>query len=1067
MASKIEILAKITKPRMELSLNRERLFELLDKYRERPVIWVVGPAGSGKTSLVSSYIEQRKIPYLWYKVDETDADAANVFYHLRLGAKAASPRKKIGLPLFTPEYVLGLPAFTKRFYENLFDKIGKPSMFVMDNYQNSAEGALPEILRHSISVVPGGVTLVVVSRTKPPSFMARNIANQKMRIVGWEDLKLSFEETTLLVKRVYQKNLSDSVVRQLYEKIDGWIAGLILLLSQTDIEKLPLQILHGETPEIIFDYFANEVFEKVPAETQNFLMATSMLSRITVKIARDLTGHSDSENILEKLYSDNFFTFKHRGNPAFYNYHALFRDFLIARANKRLPAEAHTKLKSKAAILLESIGAIEDAAALYRQTGDDDKLINLILCNTPILLEQGRHNTVRTWITNLPDQAVDSNSWLLYWLGSSILPFKPSQSLPIFESALEQFEAHQDPQGIFLALSGVFQSIAYSFDKFDLFDQWIPEVEKYREIYPVFPSQQVEALITSNMLYAFMLRQSNHPDFLKWENRGLKLIENNLAFQLKLQLLLPVLMNRIFSGKLSDARNIIEILDGLISSTNVPPLVEITMGNAKAIFNWLNADFNACKKSINKAIDLALAHGIHTMSLFLNGHNAARLLSCGELSKADKILNSIKADISQTGAWNKGYYYYLRLWRALIGGDVDDAEIQSRLALTHGEIAGMPQTKAIVCLGRAIVLQLAGKEQPAVKLLADALDLCEKYDMRQVKFSCLLTEARFAFNRDDQSAGLKALRRAFSVSSRNSYYNTYFWRQDEMADLCGRALEAAICENHVRKIILKRRLNPRNGHIYLANWPWPIRIFTLGRFEIQTNGKPLHFKSKAPKKPLSLLKTLAAHGGRDVSNALILDALWPDLDGDAAHSAFTSCLHRLRKLLDNERAIRVQEGKISFNSKICWLDLWSYEKSISQAESLWMDVAGKNRNLEAVKLTEKIMAQYNGVFLPDDFSARVIARREILTHRFLGCLRPLIQNYEDDQKWDKAVLAYNRGIGVDPLAEDFYRGLMSCYKRLDRQSEIISTYRFCQTNLSTYAGIKPSQETVDLYLSLI
>ena len=956
MTSQIEIPVKITKPRMDLTLNRESLFALLDKYREYPVIWVVGPAGSGKTSLVSSYIEQRKIPYLWYKVDETDADAANVFFYLRLGAKTASLRKKFGLPLFTPEYALGLPAFTRRFFEILFEELGKPLMLVLDNFQKSAKGALPEIIRNALSVVPQGITLVVISRTKPPPQMARAIANQKMQIVGWEDLKLSFDETTLLVKRVHQKDLSNSTVHKLYKKVDGWIAGLILLSSQTDIKKLHPQILQRDTPEIIFDYFANEVFENVPEEIRNFLVATSMLSRITVEMAQALTGHSESENILEVVSDlDNFFTFKHRGNSDFYNYHALFREFLIARANKRFSAEVHTKLKSRAATLLESIGDIENAAALYRQIGDDTKFINLILRNTPNLLEQGRHKTVEDWITSLPDKAVDSNSWLLYWLGSCILPFKPSQSRPIFERALKQFEAHQDPQGIFLALSGVFQSIIYSFDKFDLFDQWIPEVEKFCHSYPVFPSQQVEALITSDMLYAFMLRQSNHPDFSRWENRSLMLIENNLSLRLKMQLLLPLLLHRIFSGKLADARNIIEILDGLISSLNYSKLVEITMGDAKALFNWLIADFNACKKFVNKSIDLALNNGIHTLSLFLNGHNVARLLSCGENSKADKILKSIKADLSQMGAWNKKYYHYLCLWRALIARDLDEAEAQSRLALAHGEIAGMPQTMAIACWGRAIVLQLEGKEQTAVKMLADALDLCEIYDIRQVKFGCRATEARFAFDRDYRPAGLNALQRAFSVASQNSYYNTYFWRQDDIADLCGRALEAGICENHLKKFICRRRLYPPDNYIHLVNWPWPIRIFTLGRLEIQTNGTPLKFKSKAPKKPLYLLKTVAALGGREVSNDLILDALWPELDGDAAHSAFTSCLHRLRKLLDNEQAIRVQDGKISFNSKICWLDLWPYEKLIRQAECLWLDTTDKNRSSEAVKLTEKML----------------------------------------------------------------------------------------------------------------
>jgi len=66
-----------------------------------------------------------------------------------------------------------------------------------------------------------------------------------------------------------------------------------------------------------------------------------------------------------------------------------------------------------------------------------------------------------------------------------------------------------------------------------------------------------------------------------------------------------------------------------------------------------------------------------------------------------------------------------------------------------------------------------------------------------------------------------------------------------------------------------------------------------------------------------------------------------------------------------------------------------------------------------------------------------------------------------------SAIGLQQGISVEPLAEELYRRLMCCYQRLNRQPEIITTYRICQSNLSTLAGLKPSQETVDLYRSLI
>ena len=60
---------------------------LLDAGSRRPVTWVEGPAGAGKTSLVSSYLDARGLPCLWYRLDAGDADVATFFYYLGLAAR--------------------------------------------------------------------------------------------------------------------------------------------------------------------------------------------------------------------------------------------------------------------------------------------------------------------------------------------------------------------------------------------------------------------------------------------------------------------------------------------------------------------------------------------------------------------------------------------------------------------------------------------------------------------------------------------------------------------------------------------------------------------------------------------------------------------------------------------------------------------------------------------------------------------------------------------------------------------------------------------------------------------
>ena len=84
------LFAKTTRPSISGVLPRERLFNVLDEARQNPVVWIMGPPGSGKTTLAANYVETREIPSLWYQFDETDVDVASFFYHLECAARALS-----------------------------------------------------------------------------------------------------------------------------------------------------------------------------------------------------------------------------------------------------------------------------------------------------------------------------------------------------------------------------------------------------------------------------------------------------------------------------------------------------------------------------------------------------------------------------------------------------------------------------------------------------------------------------------------------------------------------------------------------------------------------------------------------------------------------------------------------------------------------------------------------------------------------------------------------------------------------------------------------------------------
>ena len=92
--------AKITRPAASGLVRRERLFKRLDQALESKVVWITGPGGAGKTSLVSTFIETRGLDCIWYQVDASDADPASFTHYLRLAVRDYPGEP---LPAFTAE----------------------------------------------------------------------------------------------------------------------------------------------------------------------------------------------------------------------------------------------------------------------------------------------------------------------------------------------------------------------------------------------------------------------------------------------------------------------------------------------------------------------------------------------------------------------------------------------------------------------------------------------------------------------------------------------------------------------------------------------------------------------------------------------------------------------------------------------------------------------------------------------------------------------------------------------------------------------------------------------------
>ena len=235
------------------------------------------------------------------------------------------------------------------------------------------------------------------------------------------------------------------------------------------------------------------------------------------------------------------------------------------------------------------------------------------------------------------------------------------------------------------------------------------------------------------------------------------------------------------------------------------------------------------------------------------------------------------------------------------------------------------------------------------------------------------------------------------------------------------------------------------------------RVHVLGRFRLLTPDAHIAVSPRS-RKPQELLQALIAFGGTEVSAGRLIDALWPDSEGDAAYHALESALYRLRQLLGARDALRMEGGKVSLNRDQFWVDLWEFEQELRHSHDPGAD---------GVEWISRLRSLYQGHFLQQEAEKTWIleARREV-RDRLLRAVLDTARACEHARHWEDAAILYRSGIELDSLNEGLYRGLMLCHQELGDHSEALQAYRRCRELLTRVLGIAPNAKTQALYHSV-
>ena len=946
----------------------------------------------------------------------------------------------------------------------MYRRLKPPRVIVFDNYHDvPLHSRFHDVLNDAVDEISAGVRIIIMSRNDPPPALAGLRARDRLDAFGASALRLTIDEMGRITRLRRKERVSKDTIRLLHQQTGGWAAGLTLVLESAAHDESIAPVASDSALEAIFGYFAKEVLERAEPEMQDFLLKSACLNEMTAGMAADLTETPRAHHILSTLVRRQYFTTRHLRTEPRYQYHPLFREFLLHRAEETLAPAEVVRVRRRAAALQAEAGQYEAAAAHLCALEDWDGMTRIIVAHGQGLWDQGRVLTLHGWLGSLPPERVEQHGWLQYWTGMCVLPFSPASSRAQLEQAFELFQAGHDVAGIFQAAASVVTTFLYAWEDFSPLDRWIDRIVRLLRAHPTLPSEEIAARVVSTLCGALIFRQPQHPEMGEWAERAFQVLRTSSDVNRRMLSGFMFTVYQCWMGQLGKAALAVNTFREVTGRPDCTAMALLAWGAARSYYYWHVADSKACFDTVASAMETARVTGVHVMDSEILGQGAAGALSAGDLAGAATFLRQMAGSLQGNRTLATSQYHFLRGWEAMLGADV-------RLAFEHVEAglrlateAGTPFPEALNHVAMAQVLRERGEDERAAAHLAKAQELARCTGSQMLRFMGLLLEASFAMEGGDASRGEERLRQALATGRQYGLVNTPFWRPQLMARLCVTALEAGIEVEYVQDLIRKRRLVPDPPPERAESWPWAVRVSTFGRFTLETDGHPIRFSGKVQQRPLAMLKALVAFGGEGVSEHQLADALWPDADGDAAHQSFKITLHRLRRLLANENAIALEGGLVSLNRQCCWVDAWAFERLLERADA----ADQRGQAAEMLRSTEKALVLYRGAFLTFDQSASwTLPLRERLHRRFLRAVARLARHWEDAGDWQKAIEWYERGLAVDELTEDFYRRQMHCYQRLGRQAEAVVVYQRCRRTLEALLGVAPSAETEALRQAL-
>jgi ATP/maltotriose-dependent transcriptional regulator MalT len=387
-------------------LTRQRLLEQLDGRRDRKLTLIHGPAGFGKTTLAIQWRERLQAQgaaVAWLSISRDDNALGRFLTYLVEAVRVGEPSITLDVTTLLEAKAEQAADIVVADLVNAFAAVERDVYLILDDWHLIHEHAVRDVVSFLLDHAPPCFHLVLTSRERPALPLARLRVDDQLTEIAASDLRFSVGESRAFLCDVNELSLDDGDVRSLWNSTEGWVAALQLaLLSLRTAGDTAHSIeCFSAKHHVIGEYLAENVLDHLPAEVLEFLLATSILDRLSGSLCAAVSGVADSQQMLEHLDKQDLFIQPLDEAHEWYRYHHLFASHLQRRLERSAPQRV-AELHNAASHWFAEHGHTDEAVAHALSAGEPERAVELVERDAMWLVEHSYMSTLRGLVARLP-----------------------------------------------------------------------------------------------------------------------------------------------------------------------------------------------------------------------------------------------------------------------------------------------------------------------------------------------------------------------------------------------------------------------------------------------------------------------------------------------------------------------------------------------------------------------------------------------------------------------------------------------------------------------------------------